>query len=313
VRGFLTVAGLLTGGIVLAFAIALATAKDPVDRLPPQLVAGAELTGAPAQEAFETWLGALPLDPALPLHIKLELADLSELSDNSAPAGHYEMSMDLAMADLSRGRAEVSLKIQEPGRPLVQGQGVLLADGKTMWLWGAMDEFAGQSKREGAFSVKQSLVEDAWVGLRARLPDLLRMAEIEGVSNQIAPPSSVLLLLHPAWMTRSLASWPCTSLKLDDAGLHARFQFNEGDAALDLLATFDVNSGQLTQVDAAGLSGAARRLRITVTTLDASLPDSHFTAPADLKATDVSPMAQMALGMLNGALSAMGGASNTEF
>lgn len=313
-RGFLVVSGLMAGGIALAFILALLTAKDPVDRLPPALIEGAELGGAEAQEALSSWLRGLPTEPATPLRLKLLLTGTGESSDNSA-AATFEFGMDLALADAQRGRAELHVSLLQPGRPPMRGEGVMLADGKTMWLWGRMEGFEGEGAREGAFSVQQSIVEQAWTTLRARFPELLRMAQIQGLGTPPIPPSSVLMLLHPAWMSRSLAVWPCSSLRLEGDSLHARFQPGAEFAGMELLAIFDVNTGLVRQIDAAaGASIAgAPGLSVQVTPLDAKLPDGHLLPPTDLKALDVSPMAPMVLQLLDAALGFAGGASDTEF
>ncbi len=313
-RGFLVVSGLMAGGIALAFILALLTAKDPVDRLPPALIEGAELSGAEAQEALTSWLQGLPTEPATPLRLKLLLTGAGESSDNSA-AGTFEFGMDLALADAQRGRAELHASLQQPGQPPMRGEGVMLADGKTMWLWGQLDGFEGEGRREGAFSVKQSIVEEAWATLRARFPELLRMAQIQGLGTPPTAPNSVLMLLHPAWMSRSLAVWPCTSLRLEGESLHARFQPGAEFAGMELLAIFDVNTGLVRQIDAAAGASIAGTpgLRVLVTPLDAKLPDGHLLPPTDLKVLDVSPMAPMVLQLLDAALGFAGGASDTEF
>lgn len=312
-RGFLLVSGLMAGGIALAFIFALLTEKDPVERLPPAMIEGAELSGAAAQDAFTSWLGGLPTEPATPLRLRLELTGSGDSSDKSAAEG-FEYSLDLALADGQRGRAELKMGSLGSGRAM-RGEGVLLADGSTMWLWGKLEGFEGEGPREGAFSVKQSVVEEAWASLRARFPELLRMARMQDLGTPPTPPSSVLMLLHPAWMSRSLAVWPCTSLRLEGDGLRAIFVPGAEFAGLELVAVFDVSTGLVRQIEASGGAEIAGGpgLRVQVTPLDSKLPEGIFLPPADLKATDVSPLAPMALGMLDAALSMLGTASVTEF
>lgn len=314
-RGFLYASGLLAGGIVLAFILALATAKEPVDHLPPQLLEGAELTGEEAKQAYDTWLGALPLEPAVPLRMKLELTGQDETA-GAASGTSAEFSLTLALEDARRGRAEAHFRTQEPGQPVIQGTGVLLADGTTMWLWGSVEGMAGESKRQGAFSVKQSLVEDAWSSLRARFPELVRLAGLDDWSQMITAPSSVLLLLHPAWLSRSLSALPCLGLRLEGSALVGRFRFGTDAASPELLATLDANTGIPTQLEVSGpIGGGSQRgtLRVRVTDLGSDSPAEPLRPPEGLQVTDVSPMAQMAMAALNAALTATGGASNTEF
>jgi len=313
-RGFLMVSGLLAGGIAVAFILALLTAKDPVERLPPALIQGAELRDAEAQEAFNSWMSGLPAEPATPLRLKLQLTGTGKSSDNSA-AGSFEFSMDLALADAQRGRAELDVSLLQPGQPPIRGEGVMLADGNTMWLWGRLDGMDVEGQREGAYSVKQSIVEEAWATLRARFPELLRMAKLQGMGVPPTPPSSVLMLLHPAWMSRGLAVWPCSSLRLEGESLHARFRPGAEFAGVELLAIFDVNTGLVRQIEAAAGAAVAGApgLRVQVTPLDAKLPDGLLLLPADLKALDVSLMAPMVLQLLDAGLGFAGAASDTEF
>lgn len=314
-RGFLYVSGLLAGGIVLAFVIALLGAEEPIDRLPPQLIEGAELTGAEAQQAYAGWLSALPREPATPLRLLVELKGSGAAPGNPAAAG-FELSLDLALQDARRGRTGIKLSIQEPGKPVMRAEGVLLADGETMWLWGETEGMDIGNLRKGAVSVKQSLVEEAWASLRPRFPELLRLAGVAGMSQTITPPNSLLMLIHPLWMSGSLASWNCSSLRLEGEVLRGSFQPGGELAGLDLRASFNVNSGLAREITATGpLTGAGDEgsLSVAVTPLDSDIPAALLAPPKDLNATDVSPMAQMGIAAMNAALAALGGESDTEF
>ncbi len=322
-RAFALVFAAMAAAIVLAFVFAGgngAADRGPLPPLSPELVAGARVEGPAAQRAFAAWLASIPGEPAVPMHARFEAEGLIAHPDGVGEASRLECTLELAFADAHRGSARLDFALQAAGEEPIRLSAGLRADGETVTCWGDLPGDPGSPRRCGAFRVQQAVVDEAWRGGGARLPELLRLTGLPIPIPRDDLPGGWLLMLHPTtWMSQALPAFECADVSLEGDRLLANLRLRS-DATpppwsallpagiaepLHASAVFDARTGILTTLILSGPSAL---------TLRAS--DFEFRAPADLfrvpdgfEPTDMTPMARMILGRLPQAA----GGSEREF